>query len=236
MVRDPAEQRSGFSFLCSAFPGAQGRCLWTLYTSADLSPISTEGGFLARVPLVSCVSKAFWKPFSVHLSDAWWEPREGVDLTLPQETQTGHETVHRPWGFPRRMAVGPLFQDSPDPKPQLQAWGCDLALGELSRREAGRERAVVGAWVPASHLAIGPGVGNRPTLDSGPCLRQNTGPFLLSVWVGKANRLWVLAGLGQDGAAKKNADSTRAGFPRFSSLLDPRFLEWGQASPGVDVD
>ena len=59
---------------------------------ADLSPISKERGFLARMLLVSCVRGSFWKPFRVHLSDTWWEPRGG-DLTLPQETQTGHETV-----------------------------------------------------------------------------------------------------------------------------------------------
>lgn len=71
----------------------------------------------------------------------------------------------------------------------------------------------MGAWVLVSHLDVGPGVGNKPTLAP-VCLRQNTGQ-LLSVWLWKVDRLWVLAGLGIGGAAKKNADSMRAGFHVF---------------------
>lgn len=68
--------------------------------------------------------------------------------------------------------MGPLLQDSPDPKPQFQAWGCGSALEELRRREAGPERAAVGTWAVVSHLDMGPGVGDKSTLASGPCVPE----------------------------------------------------------------
>lgn len=93
--------------------------------------------------------------------------------------------------------MSPLFQDSPDPKPQLQAWGCGLALEELSSREAGPERAAVGPWAVVNHLDLGAGVGKRSALDSGPCIPEKKHrAAACSVWLWKVYRLWVLAGLG----------------------------------------
>lgn len=47
-----------------------------------------------------------------------------------------------------------------------------MALEELSRREDGPERAVVGTWAMVSHLDVGPGVGSEPALDSGPYMPE----------------------------------------------------------------
>lgn len=67
-----------------------------------------------------------------------------------------------------------------------------------------------------SHLGIAPRVSNKPTLDSGLCVpetKHRAAACSGVLW--KVCRLRVLAGLGLDGAAKKNADSMRAGISVF---------------------
>lgn len=61
------------------------------YTEADLSPISRREGS-GKGAIGVCEGdflEAFW--CSDYLSDPWWEPSEGVEVTLPQETQTRHK-------------------------------------------------------------------------------------------------------------------------------------------------
>lgn len=54
------------------------------------------------------------------------------------------------------MAMRPLFQDSANPKPQLQAWGRGSALKELSRREAGPKKVSGGSMGSSQSSGYGP--------------------------------------------------------------------------------
>lgn len=112
--------------------------------------------------------------------------------------------------------MGPLLQDSPDPNPQFQAWGCGSALEELRQREAGPERTAVGTWAVVSHLDMGPGVGDKSTLAPA-CLRQNTGQLPAQCVALEGVQALGVAGLGVGTGLPRSTQ----GFSCFSSLLDP---------------
>lgn len=95
--------------------------------------------------------------------------------------------------------------------PSLGVWlGPGRMKQERSRARKSSGGCLLVTWVVHLESATSP----LWTLAS-VCLRQNTGPLPAQGVLWKACRLWVLAGLGLEGAAKKNADSVRAGISVF---------------------
>lgn len=96
------------------------------YTEADLSPISRREGS-GKGAIGVCEGdflEAFW--CSDYLSDPWWEPSEGVEVTFPRKLRPDTRLACRPWSFPRSKS-GSVFSRivltlSPSSKLEDMAW------------------------------------------------------------------------------------------------------------------